>query len=28
VTLNGKVIHKTTYYSHYSTITGLTLVGR
>ena len=25
---NGKVIHKTTYYSHYARITGLTLVGR
>ena len=28
VTEGGKVIHKTTYYSHYSTITGLTLIGR
>lgn len=28
VTEGGKVIHKTTYYSHYSTITGLTLVGK
>jgi vancomycin resistance protein YoaR len=25
---NGKIIHQTTYYSHYSTITGLTLIGR
>ena len=25
---NGKVIHKTTYYSHYARITGLTLIGR
>jgi len=25
---NGKVIHKTTYYSHYSRVTGVTLVGR
>jgi vancomycin resistance protein YoaR len=25
---NGKVIHRTTYYSHYSRITGVTLVGR
>jgi vancomycin resistance protein YoaR len=24
----GKVLHRTTYYSHYATITGLTLVGR
>jgi vancomycin resistance protein YoaR len=28
VTEGGKVIHRTTYYSHYSTITGLTLIGR
>jgi vancomycin resistance protein YoaR len=25
---NGKVIHETTYYSHYSRITGLTLIGK
>jgi hypothetical protein len=25
---NGKVIHSTTYYSHYSRVTGLTLIGR
>jgi hypothetical protein len=25
---NGKVIHQTTYYSHYSRITGVTLVGK
>jgi vancomycin resistance protein YoaR len=25
---NGKVIHQTTYYSHYSRITGLTLIGK
>ncbi|HLO35373.1 MAG TPA: VanW family protein [Candidatus Deferrimicrobium sp.] len=25
---NGKVIHKTTYYSHYTRITGVTLIGR
>ena len=25
---NGKVIHKTTYYSHYSRITGVVLVGK
>jgi len=25
---NGKIIHKTTYYSNYSRITGLTLIGK
>jgi vancomycin resistance protein YoaR len=25
---NGKIIHQTTYYSHYATITGLTLIGK
>jgi hypothetical protein len=25
---NGKIIHQTTYYSHYARITGITLVGR
>jgi vancomycin resistance protein YoaR len=25
---NGRIIHQTTYYSHYATITGLTLIGR
>jgi G5 domain len=25
---NGKVIHQTTYYSHYSRVTGVVLVGR
>jgi vancomycin resistance protein YoaR len=28
VTENGKVIHRTTYYSHYARITGVVLVGR
>jgi vancomycin resistance protein YoaR len=28
VTENGKIIQQTTYYSHYATITGLTLIGR
>jgi hypothetical protein len=25
---NGKIIHQTTYYSHYARITGVTLIGK